>query len=417
MDRYGDEMGVTTWQPYRRAFALPGAPAFVCAGFVARLPMSMIPLGIVLAVSGLTGTYGLAGALSATFAVSAAIGSPLTSRIIDRRGQHRVLPLLAFAHGIALTGLVVALEAQWPLIAQFACAALAGALVPAIGAFVRARWATQVHAQPPGTRSPVTLSSAFAIESILDELVYTIGPLLAATLATSVGATLPLVVAVGLGLAGALALSTQRRTEPPPRAPGVPSAGGEPRRRLLGLPGMPRVMVTLLAIGLVFGAYEVSVVASCQQADAPTATGIVLAVWAIGSMIAGAWFGSRHWQVPIARQLFVTTGLVALTVVPALIMPSIIGLAIVTMVAGAAFAPSLICLFALTEQSVPAARLTEGLAWCQSAIAIGFAAGAALGGLGIDAWGPQASFAIPLAAGLAAWAPWVGPGLIRQPVR
>ena len=327
-----------------------------------------------------------------------------------------MLPILAVSHAIALSSLVVALQANWPVWAQFACAGIAGALVPAIGAFVRARWATEVHSQSADTSSPVTLPTAFAIESVLDEVVYTVGPLLAASLAASIGASLPLVVAAGLGLSGTLLLARQRRTEPAPRAADRGTTT-PPHRPLLRMPGMPRVMATLAAIGLVFGAYEVSVVASCQQADAPAATGIVLALWAIGSLIAGVWFGGRHWRVPVARQLFFTTALVALTVVPALLIPSIIGLAVVTMVAGAAFAPSLICLFALTEQSVPAGRLTEGLAWSQSAIAIGFAGGAALGGLGIDAWGPQASFVIPLIAGLAAWAPWVRLGLTRDPVR
>ena len=412
-----------TWQPYRRALAGKGTAAFVGAGFVARLPMSMIPLGIVLAVSRLTGSYGMAGALSAAFAVSAAVGSPLTSRIVDRRGQHRVLPPLAFLHAAALVALVIALQAQWAVIAQFACAAVAGALVPAVGAFVRARWARQVHDQDSDAGQPVSLSTAFAIESILDEVVYTIGPLLAASLAASLGASVPLIVATGLGLAGTLLLAMQRRTEPAPRGSTDaldPTDAGSARPALLRTTGMPRVLITLLGIGMVFGSYEVSVVASCAQAEAPAATGVVLGVWAIGSMIAGAWFGSRHWRVPIPRQLTVTTALIALTVVPALIVTSIPMLAVATMIAGGAFAPSLICLFALTERSVPPARLTEGLAWCQSAIAIGFAIGAALGGVGIDAWGPRASFAIPLVAGVAMWlpwAPWVRPSVASEPVR
>jgi len=420
-------VSVLAWRPYQRALALPGAPGFVSAGFIARLPMSMVPLGIVLAVSGITGTYALAGALSATYALSAAIGSPLTSRIVDRRGQHRVLPALAGLHAAALVALVVSLVAAWPIVVQFACAASAGALVPAIGAFVRARWAAKVHQQgPPAPAGAalddqpdvrVTLSTAFAIESILDEVAYTIGPLLAASLAAAAGAPIPLVVATGLGLAGALLLAGQRRSEPAPRPAIRHPAGSPDRQRLLRTPGMPTVLATLFGIGIVFGAYEVAVVAFCSEAGAPAATGIVLGIWAVGSMIAGIWFGGRHWQAPIARQLTITTGLVALTVVPALLVPNVLLLTVSTMIAGAAFAPSLICLFALTEQAVPSARLTEGLAWSQSAIMVGFALGAALGGAGVDAWGPSLAFGIPLAAGIGTWALWLRPAPVWKPVR
>ena len=65
---------------YRRIFAAPGTLAFSSAGFVARLPISMAGIGIVTMLSQLTGSYGLAGAVSATMAVAAAGSATSPSR-------------------------------------------------------------------------------------------------------------------------------------------------------------------------------------------------------------------------------------------------------------------------------------------------------------------------------------------------
>jgi hypothetical protein len=53
-------------KPYRSLLSIPHARAFVLAGFVARLSISMWALGSVLMVSELTGSYGLAGAVAGT---------------------------------------------------------------------------------------------------------------------------------------------------------------------------------------------------------------------------------------------------------------------------------------------------------------------------------------------------------------
>src|SRR3712207_9231206 len=60
----------TVFSPYARLFAVPGSLAFSFAGWVARLPIPMLGLGAVLLVAGETGSYGLAGAVSGTLALS-----------------------------------------------------------------------------------------------------------------------------------------------------------------------------------------------------------------------------------------------------------------------------------------------------------------------------------------------------------
>ena len=78
---------------YRRVLALPGALVFSMSGLVARLPISMVSLGIVLLVSTRTGSYSLAGTVSASYLIANALFAVLQARLIDRLGQSRVLPV------------------------------------------------------------------------------------------------------------------------------------------------------------------------------------------------------------------------------------------------------------------------------------------------------------------------------------
>src|SRR5215208_3264737 len=125
---------------YRRVLALPGARIFSLGGLVARLPMSMVSLGIVLLVATRTGSYSLAGSVSAAYLVANAAFAVPQARLIDRLGQSRVLPVSVstFAVGLVATMAVVELDAAppWPHL----CAALAGAAQPQVGSSVRARW-------------------------------------------------------------------------------------------------------------------------------------------------------------------------------------------------------------------------------------------------------------------------------------
>jgi len=104
--------------PYREVLRVPGAVAFVVAGLVARLPISMQTLGVVLLVRATTGSYALAGAVSATFALAQALLAPLLGRLVDRHGQARVLlpALLLYAAGLGgLVTLALAGAPSWTL--------------------------------------------------------------------------------------------------------------------------------------------------------------------------------------------------------------------------------------------------------------------------------------------------------------
>lgn len=368
---------------YGQVLSTPGALRFTASGFIARMPLAITGLSIVLVVSTTTGSYGLAGAMSAGYAVASACCTIVTSRVVDRRGQDRVLPVLAAGYALALTAFVVAITAGHIPVACGAVMA-AGACQPAIGAAVRARW-SHVLGQSALVRS------AFAWESILDEVVFTVGPLIATSLALSLALPAPLVLAAALTLGGTILLATARSTQPRP-TPGHQRLPGE--RTAIRSPGLPIVAVIAMGLGWVFGSFEVSTVAFATRAGAATASGTVLAVWAAASGIAGIWFGARHVRATLPAQAAISTGLLSLGLIPALLAPSVPWLIASTVISGATIAPALIITFSLAERLVPPSALTEGLTWVVSGLSLGFSAGVAVAGVVVDHLGTTWAFSL-----------------------
>lgn len=100
--------------PYRAIFAAPGSKGFSAAGFFGRMPLSMMGIGVVTMISQLTGRYGLAGALTATLAMAAAVFGPQVSRLVDRYGQRRVLRPFTLVSVAAVAGLLICAQQGAP---------------------------------------------------------------------------------------------------------------------------------------------------------------------------------------------------------------------------------------------------------------------------------------------------------------
>ena len=163
--------------PYREIFKVAGAKGFAAAGFIARLPVAMATIGIVAMLSQTHGEYWLAGAVSATFALTNAFVSPQVSWLVDRYGQRPVLIPATTLSVAAFAVLIIATHYDWPIWTLFASALLAAAM-PSMPAMVRARW-TELYRDTP------KLNTAFAFESVADELVYMAGSSLAVGLSVA----------------------------------------------------------------------------------------------------------------------------------------------------------------------------------------------------------------------------------------
>lgn len=368
---------------YRAALAVPGAASFTAAAFIARLPLALNGLGIVLLVSITTGSYALAGALSALYATCAAGGGIISSRWADVHGQRPVLLVLPVIAGLGMMGFVLSIMGPLPRWSAWAFVIITALTQPTIGSYVRARWASS---SPTGD----IRRAGFAWESVIDELIFSIGPLLAATTAVSLWTPTPLVLSAALLLVGSWWLARQRSTEPPLHRRETTGRS----RPAVAEPGLPVCVAIAVGLGVLFGAFDVSTVAFTAEAGAPEAAGLVLALWAAGSLVGGLYFGSRRWSLGLNRQLQWTTAILAVVIVPAILVSTVPWLSIVAFVAGMSIAPSLISLFSVAERLVPSRLLTEGLTWVNAGLSLGFALGSAGGGAIVDAVGTPYSFGL-----------------------
>jgi MFS family permease len=375
---------------YRRIFSPAGSLLFSTAGFVSRLPQSMIGVGIVIMLSQLGGAYWLAGSVSATQALATAVIGPQISRLVDRHGQRRVVLPATAVTVAALCALLLCARYAAPDWTLYVAAAVAGCM-PSMGALVRARWA-EIHRE-----SPRLLHTAYALESVLDEVVYVVGPILAITLSTRVGAEAgPLTAAVLLAV-GVLLFAAQRRTEPPVR-PGPRRAGGSALR----IPGLGLLVLTATSVGTSYGAVEVVTVAFADAHHHKALSGPLLGVYALGSGLAGAVFGAIRPRGAITRRLLVSVWTMAVAMAPLLFAPNLTVLAGMLFVAGMSIAPTLITTMGLVSDRAPAAQLTESITWIVSGLSVGVALGYATGGWVVDAAGASAGYWVPCAAALLA---------------
>ncbi|HEY4626725.1 MAG TPA: MFS transporter, partial [Blastococcus sp.] len=377
--------------PYLQVLRTPHALPMVLAAFIGRLPLSMVGLGCVLLVASETGSYGLGGAVAAVGAVTTALAGPVIGRLADSYGQRRVLlPVLTVFVASGLSFLF-AVRQDWPLWIVFVSAGVAGACIPPVSSMIRVRWTHLL-------RGSHRLPTALAMESVVDEFVFIIGPVLVTFLSTTGHATSGVVTAFTLAAVGSLLFAAQGRTEPPP-APHENRNGPSAMRTR----GLRVLFVVGAAVGAVLGTLEIALVAFADQAGAKSLSGVLIAGLALGSMASGIGWGIVHWRFPLRHRLAAVLALLTVLTVPLALIGDIWLMIPFVVLAGVAVSPSLISSFTLAEVLVPRSAVTEAFTWIGTALGLGVAVGASLAGKIVDIAGANSAFLVAtVAAGIAA---------------
>lgn len=375
---------------YRSLLRTPGAAAFFLAGVFGRAGLAMTGIGLVWLVHARTGSYADAGLVTGCFAVADALGGPLVARLVDRFGQVRALPGMLLAHAGSVA-LLLAEPGGGPL--TLVAATLVGTTQPQLSALSGARWAALLR----GTPDESALPRAFALEALANSVSFLVGPALVSTVGAAGHPELGTLLAAGLVVGGGTVFALQRRTAPP-------VAGHAERRhagRALLRADFVRLVGITLALGVYFGAMQVSIAAYAVERDAAGTAPVLYALSNCTSLVGGWVYGARRWGASPERQrAFVAAGLVLvclpLTVLDA---PAAVGTALA--LTGFAVPPLLVLSSVLTEAAVPRAVLTQAFTWLNSSSAAGVAGAAAIAGRAVDAAGAHAGFAVAAAAALA----------------
>jgi MFS family permease len=387
---------------YREFLGLPDTKALLAVALIARMPIGMMSLALLMHLRALVGSFATAGAIVGGYLIASAVVAPVLGRTVDRHGPTGVLALTGAVQPSALLLILLAqpLGLAVPAIAALAC--LAGALAPPIAVLTRTLWR---HRFPDGELR----RTAFAVDAVLVEINFTIGPALIALLLAFAAPS----VAFGAAVVFAAAAAPLFLTSPAPhywwREPAGPPQGRTPecaarrysskahpsRASLIGPLANARLLhiyAISFSLAFVFGLLEVGYPGFATRAGVPAMGGVLIAINSIGSAMGGITYGGLALRAPIERQLTLMLAVLALPIAAHALVSSPWLLALPAVLAGLLIAPAISVVSTLVATNAPGRHATEAFTWQGTAIISGVGAGMAVGGVLVDFRGPAATF-------------------------
>lgn len=359
---------------YGDVLRAPGTIPLYVAAFLARIPMMAVPLVLtLLVVEGLDRSYGEAGIVAAVETIGAGLGAPWRGRLIDRLGVRRAL-IPSILVLLVVYPLAAMATYAWLLPLAFA----AGLFLAPVHSIVRVSLAANLPASHH--------RSAFALDSVMAEASFIIGPAAAGVLVVAASPQIALVAVAGTVAIGLMILWW---LDPPTRSADHVDT---PRERGFGWLTRDLVFLFLVSAGAMVAlmSTDLGIIAVLRELDAVGLVGVVYLGWGLSSLVGGLIYGAR----------------------PASIRPThlLLAMGLLTMPVGIAHAPwtlalasipaGLLCAPIMTSCSEYIAKLTdesrrgEAMGYQASAFTLGGAVGAPVIGAAIDLWGAPAGFMV-----------------------
>jgi MFS family permease len=361
------------------------AARLLAGTLVGRLPNATAPIAIVLFVRAEGGTYSLAGALAAVYGVANAVGQPVLGRLVDLYGQPRIQLPAALAAALAMTAFAL-IGIEPPLLAGTAEAA-AGLFTPPLEGGLRALW-------PAVLRREDQMHTAYAMDAVAQEVMFTVGPLLVTLCVSLWSAQAALVVLNVLGVLGALSVVCS----PPSRA-----WRSAPREAhwlgALRSPGLLALLGAFLFVGVAMGSITVAAVSYADEHGGDAVYGRLMAGLGLGALVGGAVYGARQWSGVPERRLRVLVALLAVCYLPLMLTPGAVAMVLLAVLSGVFLAPCIACAFVVVDRHAPAGTVTEAFSWLVTTSTVGASVGTGVAGPVVQAGGALWGFAVPGAAG------------------
>lgn len=409
-------MSAIDFKVYRAILAVRAARRFDVACLLMRMYGYMMNIGTVAMLSLAGYSFLESGLVSSVIALAIFLIGPRLGKLVDEKGQSRIVP---FAAVISLAGLIVllfAVYAHGPVWILFLAAVFVGC-IPSAQALSRARWVYLLRTGKLGSSAP-PVTTIFSYEGILDDVGFMIAPALSIFLASTFTPIAGLAVGGVCFLAGTILLALSKDTEPKPgwreqvsnaveadktdEADGSREGKVESVAELSELPsskslfrtsGMVRILfILMLLLGAFFGTFDTTTVAFAEGlGDANIASGALMAS-AVVSIVMGLIFGTLHLTILPYKQVLITAVCIGLGYGSMIFITNAVSLYVVSCAAALFYAPFLIVLNGACERTVPGKRLTEAITWLNAGCTCGLAIGPTLAGVIIDMWGTQSGF-------------------------
>lgn len=374
---------------YGEIIKTPGVVRVYLSTIVARMPVGALGLLLILRTRELTGSYAAGGLVAAAYAVALGVASPVLGRLVDRRGQRLVLVASAVVSSAALAGFA-ALPDGTGVAPALLLAAVAGAGTPPLSACQRAIWTDAL--------APRLRHTAYALDSVVFELVYISGPLV---LVAGVGAwslraaLLVAALAAVLGTFAFVATRLSRDWRPHPHRP------ADPLGPLRGA-GVRTILTALALFAIGIAATEIAVAAFAEREGSPNAVGLLLGLWGVGSLTGGLVFGRLAPPPDPGRRLALLLLALAVLEIPMALAWSLPAMAVAITLAGLAIAPGMALAFHLLSEVAPTGTVTEAQTWVSSGFGAGMAGGSALCGWLVERTGTTAGLWLVVGVGVLA---------------
>lgn len=387
---------------YLAVLRTPHALRVFLPALLGRLSFGMVGLVLLLSIARDTGSYAYAGIATGLFGIANVLASPYRARWVDRRGQRFTLNLLASAYAATLCLLALLTGLDAPVFSLLVVSTLIGIFPPPLSAAMRVLWGSMLPTQSLRTR-------AYSLDAVAEEILYTLGPLIAAALVTLGSPATALVASGVVSLVGTLGLTSGAQSRAQVVEERVATRADRPIRQ----PGFVSVLVAIAGTGIVIGIVEVAAPAFAQREGTQGMSGLLLAAFAAGSALGGLVLGHREWTTSPSTRLLVFGSLMAVLSGALVFAPGLLALGLGLAVVGFFLAPSLVTGYLLADQLTSPAVRTEASSWINTAVNFGAAAASALAGLLVDTSSTGTAFAVGAAAAAICLAA-AAPGLLRR---
>ncbi|WP_326779863.1 MFS transporter [Streptomyces longwoodensis] len=361
------------------------AARLLAGTLVGRLPNATAAIAVVLFVRAEGGSYSLAGALAAVYGVANAVGQPVLGRLVDLHGQPRVQLPAALASALAMA--VFAFTGLDPLPLAYVAVGAAGLFTPPLEGGLRALWPTVL-------RREGQVHTAYAMDAIAQEVMFTVGPLLVTLCVSLWSAGAALLVLNVLGVLGALSVVVSAPSRAWRSAPREAHWLGALRS-----PGLLVLLGAFLFIGMALGSITVASVPYADDHGGDAVYGWLMAALGLGALLGGSVYGARTWPGAPERRLRVLVALLAVCYLPLLLMPGAVAMVALTALAGVFLAPAIACAFVIVDRHAPSGTVTEAFSWLVTTFTVGASVGTGVAGPVVEAGGARWGFAVPGAAG------------------
>ena len=385
---------------YRELFQLPGALRIASGGFIARMPIAMDAIAIILFVYSVDKRYSLAGALTAVAALTTVVSSPLWSKVADLRGQRFVLSIAVPIRILAIIAFINLVLTGAPVWTWFLTIFIAEAGSISMGSMTRRRW---VHIISDNDKQ--LLATSYAYESLIDEFIFIIGPIITTAIVAAIDPAAGLILGIVFLLVGVPLVASHTKSDP-----GVELHEGEGKQSsVMRNRDLQAIAIPLAIVGGCFSAVNICVVALTTEQGHKAYSGLLLGVWAIGGALSALVNGAIRWKISHGRRFI---GYLAGMTLVALTFPFIENLYIlgfVLFLQGVCIAPLLPNGLPLVTHSVSPSQMTQAITLATAGIPLTGALSSFFAGQIIDLYGASTGFWLPfffLSLGLASTIPY-----------